>query len=63
MDEEHLKHLLGRYSVKADRKYRLGYLKHNGDLKDKTPLELLYEALDENIDQAFYLLEAIEKLE
>lgn len=60
--EAHLKELLLVSSALMAEKYRAGDKKHGGDLRDMTVLELNEQALQENTDQRFYLLEQRLKL-
>lgn len=60
--ETHLKELLLVSNVLMAEKYRAGDKKHGGDLRDMTVLELNEQALQENTDQRFYLLEQRLKL-
>ena len=48
--------------VYAQEKYDKGAKEHNDDLGDKTPKELVKEALDEAIDMFFYLNGVLNKL-
>ena len=64
--EADLQYLLGFFNEKFSKKFRRGAEKYAGtpqDLKNLSPIRLLYEALDENLDQFSYLVEAIIKLE
>ena len=58
----HLCNLLNRPVELMDRKYTEGAIKHGGDLLDKTPSQLVDEAIGEAIDQLVYLLTLKEKL-
>lgn len=65
MSDEQEAHLerIQQASVKAlDTKYRLGQIKHGGNLFDMPVGQLLEEALAENTDQRVYILTAMEKL-
>jgi len=61
--EEELRYLIDQHGKLLDNKYRAGAAKHKGDLADMMPLELLENALDENLDQYVYIMKAILKLE
>lgn len=60
--EKHLNELLLVSNALMTAKYRAGDKKHGGDLKDMSVLELNEQALEENTDQRFYLLEQRLKL-
>lgn len=60
--EKHLHELLIVSNALMSVKYRAGDKKHGGDLRDMTVLELNEQALQENTDQRFYLLEQRLKL-
>lgn len=65
MDERRERHLgerLGLLCRLAEKKYRRGSAEHNEYLPDKSLHDLILEALHENIDQSFYLLEALMKV-
>lgn len=60
--ESHLDYLEAKLILLLDTKYRAGATAHSDSLLDKTPLELIEEAIDEGIDQLVYLLTARKKL-
>jgi hypothetical protein len=55
--------IMHKLNVRMIKKFWAGHDAHGGDLQDKTVLELLYESLDEKIDDIFYTMTAIMKLE
>ena len=62
LQENHLARLKTSLQTLLDAKYRAGQETHGGNLFDLTVTQLLLEALNENIDQATYILTALEKL-
>lgn len=59
---DHLNSLLQRHNKMMTEKFTAGTVKHSGDLRDQGLLELLDNALAENIDQFTYLLTLRDKL-
>jgi hypothetical protein len=60
--EKHLEFVIQEAVKLLDSKYRLGQARHGGNLFDKTPEELVDEAIYEAIDQMVYLLTLRQKL-
>lgn len=60
--EEHLRSIKETFARAVDSKYRRGAEEHAGDLRDRTPLDLIEEAIAENIDQFTFLVTARDKL-
>ena len=60
--ECHLTELKKSITTLMDAKYRAGQAAHGGNLFDMTVTQLIMEAINENIDQATYLLTALEIL-
>jgi hypothetical protein len=61
--EKHLEQLLTFFQGHFTLKYHAGVEKHADEvLEDKPVLELLYDALDENLDQFAYIATAILKM-
>ena len=63
--EAELQFLLALFEDRFTEKFRLGDQEHAGtedDFDSFTPLELLHQALSENLDQFAYLAKAIMKL-
>lgn len=60
--EAHLERVKTAFAELLDAKYRAGQEKHGGNLFDKTPQELIDEAIYEAIDQAVYLITLKDKL-
>jgi hypothetical protein len=61
--EKHLQELLELFITEFATKYRKGSRDHKQKLWELDELQLLYEALDENLDQFAYLATAIMKIE
>lgn len=61
--EQHITELKNKFATMMYHKYELGTVEHPGHIKDLPVLTLLKEALNETIDQAVFLMTAIEKLE
>lgn len=62
--EQHL-HLVGvlrSFNQRAVVKYKKGAQEHKGNLQSLTELELLDEAIDENVDSLVYLLTLRDKI-
>lgn len=59
--ETHLQTIIATAQELLDKKFRAGATEHKGDLQDMPLVELLENALQENIDQFTYLLTAIQK--
>ena len=53
--EEHLQRIKNQFVQAVDLKYRAGAEEHDGDLLDMPALQLLDEAIEENLDQFVYL--------
>lgn len=53
--ESHLDGIKDRFCRQVDEKYRAGAAEHGGNLWDKTPLQLIDEAIQETIDQYTFL--------
>ena len=60
--EEHLNTIKSAFSFLVNDKYRKGQKEHGGNLFDKTPIQLVDNALDEAIDQVVYLITLRDKL-
>ena len=60
--EEHLNTIKSAFSFLVNDKYRKGQKEHGGNLFDKTPIQLVDNALDEAIDQVVYLITLRNKL-
>lgn len=60
--ERHLEFILQEVTKRLDKKYRIGQAKHGGNLFDKTPKELVEEAIMEALDQFVYLMTLHAKL-
>ena len=54
--EEHLNRIKNQFVQAVDSKYRAGAREHDGGLLDMPALQLLDEAIEENIDQFTYLI-------
>jgi len=55
---KHVKEITARVSALITTKYRAGQARHSDNLWDKTPEELIDEAIYEAVDQIVYLLTA-----
>jgi hypothetical protein len=51
-----------RFCYLFKQKFMTGHADHGGDMEAMTPLEILYEARKENLDQFAYIQKAIKKL-
>ncbi len=60
--ESHLARLKQFYDSRLDFKYRKGQREHGGDMFELSAVDLLNEAIDENIDQFVYLVSARDRL-
>lgn len=60
--EKHLKEIKREFCDQVDSKYRHGQQEHGGDLFRKSPLDLVNEAINENLDQFVYLKSARDKM-
>jgi hypothetical protein len=60
--EAHLAWIKSAFAKAAETKYCAGQAEHGGNLWDRTPLQLIEEALGEAIDGVVYLLEARRQL-
>ena len=60
--EAHLKRVDARFRKLLDVKYRKGAAEHGDNLLGMSILELLDEAIDENVDQAVFLLSLRERI-
>ena len=60
--EEHLNTIKSAFSFLVNDKYRKGQKEHGGNLFDKTPIQLVDNAIDEAIDQVVYLITLRDKL-
>lgn len=54
--QAHLSRLTYNFALVLSTKYAKGAIEHGGNLWDKTPIQLLDEAIDECIDQFTYLM-------
>ena len=62
LQEQHLAELKVKVNVLLDSKYRAGQATHGGNLFDMSVSQLLMEALNETIDQATYIITALDKI-
>jgi hypothetical protein len=53
--EDHLRNIWRSFVWEVESKYRLGAVEHGGMLWDKTPLQLVEEAMAETVDQYTFL--------
>lgn len=60
--ERHVQFLAEAFTSQLRIKYERGVNEHGGNLWDMSPLDLIDEALSENIDQFAYLSTARQKL-
>lgn len=58
----HLNSIIQRHNDMMTKKFVKGAQEHGGDLRDRTPMDLIDEALAENIDQFTYLITLKDKL-
>ena len=60
--EDHLNVIKSAFKFLVDTKYRKGQKEHGENLFDKTPIQLVDNAIDEAIDQVVYLITLRDKL-
>lgn len=60
--ERHVQELINTFAIHLRAKYEKGAKEHGGNLWDMTPVQLVEEAIQENIDQYTYLVTARRKM-